>query len=113
VKEVFRSPDHAQVSIFAAILENEGIPWFIHNSSTQQSLLRGVLPVLFPIPEFWPALSVLDDDDYPDAMKVLTDVRKPDASPAADWKCASCGEMVPDNFTSCWKCQAGRGNGAV
>jgi hypothetical protein len=110
VKEVFRSADHAQVSIFAAILENEGIPCFTQNSVTQQSPVAGLATSLFPIPDFWPALCVLDDDDYSEAMKVLTDVRKPNASPVADWKCASCGEMVPDSFASCWKCQAAREN---
>ncbi len=24
------------------------------------------------------------------------------------WTCAKCGEEVPDNFDTCWKCQAGR-----
>jgi len=110
VKEVFRNPDHAQVSIFAAILENEGIPCFTQNSVTQQSLIRDLLPAFFPIPEFWPALCVLNDDDYPSAMKVLTDLRKPGQPPADDWKCASCGETVPGNFTSCWNCQAARGS---
>ena len=91
--------------MFAAILENEGIPTFTQNNGPQQALGPG----LFPPPEFWPALCVLNDDDYPEAMKVLTDVRKPDSRPEADWKCASCGETVPGNFTSCWNCQAARG----
>ena len=108
MKEVFRNPDHAQVSIFAAILENEGIPCFTQNSATQQSPVAALATSLFPIPEFWPALCVLNDDDYPTAMKVLTDLRKPDLSPATDWKCAACGETVPGNFASCWNCQAGQ-----
>ena len=108
MKEVFRSPDHAQVSIFAAILENEGIPCFTKNSATEQSLAAGLVTSLFPIPECWPALCVLNDDDYPEAMKVLTELRKPEPSPGTDWKCASCGETVPGNFTSCWNCQTAR-----
>ncbi len=108
MKEVFRNPDHAQVSIFAAILENEGIPSFTQNSATQQSLAAGLATSLFPIPEFWPALCVINDDDYPAAMKVLTDLRNPDQPAESDWKCADCGESVPSNFTSCWNCQAQR-----
>jgi Putative prokaryotic signal transducing protein len=94
--------------MFAAILENEGIPCFTQNSATEQSLAAGLSSSLFPIPEFWPALCVLNDDDYPQAMKVLTELRKSDPAPGIDWKCASCGEMVPGNFTSCWNCQAAR-----
>jgi hypothetical protein len=108
VKEVFRNADHAQVSILGAILENEGILCFTQNSATQQSLIKGMLPAFFPLPDFWPALCVVNDDDYPEAMKVLTELRKSDPSPAPEWKCASCGETVPDNFASCWKCQTAR-----
>jgi hypothetical protein len=89
VKEVFRNADHAQVSIFAAILENEGIPCFTKNSATDQSLAAGLATSLFPIPECWPALCVLNDDDYPAAMKVLTELRNTDAPPVADWNGSS------------------------
>jgi hypothetical protein len=104
VKEVFRNPDLAQVSIFAAMLENEGIPCFTKSTGLEQLLGTG----WSPSSEFWPALCVLEDDDYPQAMKVLTELRKPDLRPEKDWKCASCGEPVPGNFTSCWNCQAQR-----
>ena len=109
MKEVFRSPDHAQVSIFAAILENEGIPCQTENSATEQSAAAGLATSLFPIPEFWPALCVLNDGDYPQALKVITDLRNSAPPPAeSDWKCAACGETIPGNFTSCWNCQAER-----
>jgi Putative prokaryotic signal transducing protein len=104
VKEVFRNPDHAQVSVFAAILENEGIPCFTQNPILEQVLGTG----WSPNSEFWPVLCVLDDDDYPEAMKVLTELRNPDQPSEKDWKCAACGETVPGNFARCWNCQAAR-----
>ena len=29
----------------------------------------------------------------------------PDEKPSSGWKCASCGEMVEDDFELCWNCQ--------
>jgi len=108
VKEVYRSSDTAMIGLFQSILDSAGIPYFVRNSTTQQSIVGGLATALFPLPEFWPALCVLNDEDYPHAMELLRAAR--DAAPVeqADWKCTKCGETVPGNFTSCWNCEEQR-----
>ena len=53
---------------------------------------------------------IVESDEERDArelQEVLTKEpdREFDATAAASWKCLSCGEENPGNFTECWKCQ--------
>jgi hypothetical protein len=105
VKEVYRSSDTAMIGLFQSILDGAGIPYFVRNSTTQQSIVGGLATALFPLPEFWPALCVLNDEDYPHAMELLRAARDTTPVEQADWQCAKCGETVPGNFTSCWNCE--------
>ncbi len=106
MKEVFRSSDTALIGLYQSILDDAGILHFVQNATTQQMPVAGVMTAILPLPEFWPALCIRDDEDYPEAMKLLREVR--DAAPPTteDWKCAACSETVPGNFTSCWNCGA-------
>lgn len=108
VKEVFRNADSALVGLYQSILEDAGIATFVGNTGTQQSLVGGLATALFPLPIFFPTLYALNDDDYPEAMEILRGIAVRPSFAAEDWKCAQCGESVPDNFDSCWKCQAPR-----
>jgi hypothetical protein len=106
MKEVFSSPDGALLGLFESILDQAGIPYFVRNDSAQQNGVTGLLNPIFPIPECWPSLCVVHDEDYSRAKELLRAARDATPANAVDWKCPACGETVPANFTSCWNCGA-------
>jgi hypothetical protein len=97
MKEVFQNADSALVGLYQSILENAGISTFVHNVGPQQLIVDVV-----------PTLSVLNDVDYDQAISILGDLRDTEVSGKSEWNCPACGEKVPGNFTSCWKCQTER-----
>src|SRR4051812_12049967 len=103
MKEVFRNGDAALVGMYKSLLEDAGIACFIYNLNTQQSMF-GLAMAVLPLPDFFPALCVVNDDDYAEAMAILTSP----GIPGADWKCPACGEAVPAELAACWKCQTAR-----
>lgn len=107
MKAVFTHPDFTRVGHCQAILENAGIPSFIRNESTQ-NLLSGL-----PDSAALPVLCVTNDADVARSMDLLRDFNASEEKTAAaedlpEWKCPQCGEVVPGNFGSCWKCETAR-----
>ena len=107
MKEIFVHADFTRVGICRAILDEAGIPCFIRNESTQ-NLLAGL-----PDSACHPVLCVTDDADAERAAELIRDVvanedRRVASADEADWPCPQCGETVPGNFGSCWKCEAQR-----
>jgi hypothetical protein len=96
MREVFTNQDHARVGFYKSILDEAGIPNFIRNESATN--------ISLPTPIFFPALCVVHDEDYDEAMRVLRAVTYEQPSPAADWRCPKCREEVPGNFDSCCQC---------
>ena len=106
MKELFRERELETVSFYKQLLENEGIPCLIRNENLTMSGLTD-----FPIPEFFPALNVLHDEDYQRAMEIirqqLHETRTKSAGdPDQESPCPSCGEMNPQNFAQCWSCDS-------
>jgi Putative prokaryotic signal transducing protein len=100
MKELFREPDYTRVSYYKAVLEQSDIPTIIRNEHLAGSGLTEI-----PIPEFFPALCVLHDEDYVHAVKIIrehltTDQKNMDL----EIICPSCGEVNPGNFELCWSC---------
>jgi hypothetical protein len=58
--------------------------------------------------EFYPKLWV-EDADFPKASAVLSAFRSAAPQRAECWTCPFCGETLEEQFTSCWKCGAVRG----
>jgi len=104
MKELFRSSDTALIGLYESILADAEIPHFVRNDATQQAMVGGLLSALLPLPEFWPALCVINDEDYSEAMQLIQAAREPAPSAQGEWKCPGCGETVPGNFTECWNC---------
>ena len=104
MKEVYRSNDTGMLGLYQSILDDAGIAHFVRNESTQPASVGGPARAFFPLPDFWPALCVVDDDDYPAAMELLYSV--PNAVPVAGkaWRCLHCGEIMPGNWASCGHC---------
>ncbi len=102
MKELFRERDFTRVGYFQSILESEGIPTLIRNETLTASGLADL-----PIPEFFPALCVVNDADYDAAVVIIRDhLQKDPRSDHPDVKCTSCGETNPANFEICWICGA-------
>ena len=102
MKELFREQDITRVSFFRNILEEAGIPTLIRNETLTNSGLSEI-----PIPEFFPALCVMNDDDYVTAVQLIRSHPIADnASADLEVTCPGCGEINPGNFEVCWDCGA-------
>ena len=100
MRELFREQDITRVSYYKAVLEGYGIPTMIRNEYLTGSGLSDI-----PIPEFFPALCVMQDEDYVQAVKIIREhltANQKDAD--IEIVCVSCGETNPGNFDICWSC---------
>ena len=97
MREVFVNQDHARVGFYKSVLEEAGIPNFVRNE-----MANNITDM--PSPLFFPALCVLHDEDYDEAMRILGEIYYERTSQAADWRCSKCDEEVPGKFDSCWQC---------
>jgi len=102
MKEIFVHPDLTQMAHCRSILEEAGIECFIRNEDTHD-LIAGL-----PDPLRQPSLCVTNDADAERARELLREFESVGKGDAADWKCPQCGETVPGNFGSCWKCETQR-----
>jgi hypothetical protein len=58
-----------------------------------------------PIPEFYPALCVMNDDDYDRAVQIIREqIIANNLRADNEIKCSACGETNPGNFDVCWSC---------
>jgi hypothetical protein len=102
MKELFRERDYTKVGYFESVLEAEGIPTIVRNKHLTMSGLTEI-----PIPEFFPALCVMEDADYDRAMEIIRRHLKENAEGAdREVICPGCGETNPGNFDVCWSCGA-------
>lgn len=102
MRDVFLNHDFTRVAHYQGILDEAGIPCFVRNESS--------LNVLSQMPDntSLPALCVTNDEDYDRAIDLLRAFMQAPEATTPDWKCAHCGETVPGNFDSCWKCGTAR-----
>lgn len=104
MKELYRHHDHAKVGLLESILKQEGIQVFLRNRNLTMTGLSEV-----PIPEFYPAICILNPEDEERAFELVKAFLDDESQPLGeDWTCASCGEAVPDSMSECWSCQGGR-----
>lgn len=98
MREVFVNQDHTRVGFYKSVLDEAGIPNFIRNQYSNNSLTE------MPSALFFPALCVVQDEDYDQAMQILGEIYYALPSQAPDWRCRKCSEAVPGTFDSCWHC---------
>ena len=99
MKELCRERDFSRMGYFQSLVEAAGIPTFMRNESLSVTEIS--------IPDFFPALCVVNDADYDQAMEIINhqqDKSKEAAGP--DRVCSECGEACPGNFELCWNCGA-------
>jgi hypothetical protein len=97
MREVFVNQDSAQVGFYKSVLEEAGIPNFVRNE-----LANNITDM--PSPLFFPALCVLHDEDYDEAMRILGEIYYELPFQSVDWRCSKCNEEIPGTFDSCWQC---------
>lgn len=101
MKEVFRNHELIRVSHFRDLVEAAGIPTMLRN----EHLVHGVVEI--PIPEFYPNLCVLNDEDYEQAWKIIQAALESEKeAPGEEVRCPQCSEMNPGNFAECFSCQS-------
>jgi rubrerythrin len=105
MKEVFTDVDFTRVGFFKSALDEAGIACYIQNENTH------TLMSSMPIALFYPKLCVVNDEDESRARELLRALRGDDGRVVEEWRCLNCGESVPGEFGSCWKCEAVREDG--
>ena len=101
MKELFRERDYTRIGYCQSILEEAGIETVVRNKD-----LVGMLTEV-PIPEFFPALCVVQDEDHERALQILKDRMMSDGEKVhAEWACPECNEKNPGTFEVCWSCGA-------
>ena len=103
MQQVFVHHDLTLVGLKQSILEKAGIDCFIQNENTSATFGAGVLG-LVQSPIFNPALCILDDSRYQEAVELLKTTSDAPVEVRADWQCPQCGETIPGNFQNCWNC---------
>lgn len=100
MKELFRESDYTKVGYFESVLEAEGIPTLVRNKHLTMAGLSEI-----PIPEFFPALCVMRDEDYEPAMEIIRKhLTENCAGVEREVNCPACRELNPGNFDICWSC---------
>ena len=100
MKELYRHKDYSTVAYYKSILESEGIATMLRNEHTT---MAGVSDI--PIPEFYPNICVMNDEDYPRAWEIMRRTMHTNAIDSeVDISCKSCGEVNPGNFDLCFSC---------
>lgn len=98
MKEVCRFQDSVIIGHYRNLLESAGIEVFVRNDAVS---------VVEPsIPDFFPNICVINDEDFPKAMKILKEARTAEnAEPKPEVKCCQCGELNPGTFEICFNCR--------
>lgn len=97
MKELFREREFTTIGYYRNILETAGIKTFVRNENLHNNEV--------PIPDFFPALCVVNDEEYDRALQVIQEhVERDREASDTEVECASCGEKNPGNFEVCWSC---------
>ena len=96
MRQVYTSQDSAQVGYYKSILDEAGILSFIRNENSNNPEASGAA--------FLPALCVIADKDYEQAISLLKSMQVTASRTGPEWTCRSCSEKNPVNFDSCWNC---------
>lgn len=95
--ELLRYRDITRVTYYRDLLENAGIQTFIRNENL--STTEGV-----SIPDFYPALCILNEDDQERAMNLINEDIESGKEVVGEVVCRNCSEKCPSNFDVCWNC---------
>ena len=103
MKQVHVAKHAPEAHIVKGLLEASGIAAVVRGEFLTSGW--GELPV--DVCSVW----IADDAQYERAQAVLLSFLNGDLARelrSQNWRCASCGEQLEGQFTSCWKCGAAR-----
>jgi len=96
MKKLFYEPDLERLDFFQKLLHEAAI-----STSIQIPHLSELEPPL-PLPNCFPYLCVLDDNDYDRAIqRIRQHIRSTEEKTAT---CPFCGDINPVEFLFCWSC---------
>lgn len=100
MKELFRHRDPTVIHHYKTLLEVADIPIIVRNEVLQMS---GITEI--PIPEFYPNICVMNDEDYDRARTILKEaMTEQQTASGEDTACPNCKEPNPGNFEVCYLC---------
>jgi hypothetical protein len=100
MKEVRRHHEFIRVNHFRDLVEAAGIPTMMRN----EHLVHGVVEI--PIPEFYPNLCVMNDQDYKEACSIFDQALEAEKThPGEELPCPECEENNPAKSAECVACQ--------
>jgi hypothetical protein len=97
--DIFSHADTSRLARYQSILAEAGI-----RCEVRPAAIDPTEPDRLPLP----TIAVSDDEQVPEALRILREFEAEGMTDAPDWKCAKCGEEIPATFDSCWHCQAPR-----
>ena len=103
--KVCASHDRMLIESLKARLATEQIEHLVKDESSSS---LGEVPPIVSCQYVW----VIHEDDVARARVIVQELEsQSEVSNQEPWTCASCGEVLEAQFTSCWKCGADRANG--
>lgn len=96
--ELLRYRDITKVTYYRDLLENADIRTFIRNDNLSTTATS--------IPEFYPALCILNEADQEEAMALINEDIQDEEMACGEVVCKDCQESSPANFGTCWNCGA-------
>jgi hypothetical protein len=96
--EVFRDRDSAMVGLLDGILKESGIKTILRNWT-------GSNITEIPIPIMYPNICVMDDADFEEAKRIISEYKDAVPEDLPEWLCLKCGSRVDGYLSECWSCQ--------
>jgi hypothetical protein len=97
MKMLFSSDDIRKMGLVRSALDDAAIAYDFRNET-----------IPYPGAIFHPEVWIVEDSDFARACELRDAVTKLREVSEAAWTCASCGEQLEGQFSSCWKCGANR-----
>jgi hypothetical protein len=86
-----------RVGHIQSLLESAGLATFLRNENLSNTEIS--------IPDFFPAVCVVNDAGYESAMKLIEQhFAESQEKSAPELPCGKCGQLNPGNFGVCWNC---------
>jgi|SRR5579872_3896457 len=101
MKKLYSSQNRVNIYLFQAALESKNIACFIKNENPP---LAGEIPSIVAWPELW----CMNDEQYPEAKKIIAAELNRLHTKQQPWVCTQCNEHLDGQFDLCWKCGATR-----
>lgn len=98
MRKLYQAANLFEAQILRDRLETAHLRAEVFNAHAHSA--AGALPVTESYPEVW----ILEDNDWDLAQKALAEILAERHMEYKEQICCHCGETVPGNFGTCWRC---------